>query len=486
MLKQIILALSLVCFAMANVNAQPKPAHAKPETSSITGFWSACIDLGPVQVPISISLSQNPQGNLTGHFYCTDQGLTDVILEELSFENGLLSFEVKTLHANFRGTLNGAELSGRFTQSKIPFPVIFKRTTGVPAPLNRPQEPMAPFPYQVEEVSYESKEANAILSGTLTLPDSTGPFPAVLLIAGSGPNDRNETLFGHKPFLVLADHLTRCGIAVLRSDKRGVGKSTGDYEMATTQDFAEDVLAGVRFLKSRPEINSTHIGLVGHSEGGLVAPIVAAKSSEVAFIVLIGGPGVTGEEILYEQAALIERSMGMSEELIARESKLSREMFAIVTKEHEPLTAEAQLKDLIAAYLTNLPEILKNEVTEKFNEQEYSFHTQAAIDQINTPWFRYFLTYDPATSIKKVKVPVLAIIGELDLQVAPHQNLPPIARALEEGGNTDFTLLELPKHNHMLQVCKTGSLAEYAEIEETMSPIALKIMSDWIQSKTQK
>lgn len=334
-----------------------------------------------------------------------------------------------------------------------------------------PQEPKGAIPYIEEEVKYLNSAADVTLAGTLTLPRSEKPFPAVLLIAGSGPNDRDETVFGHKPFLVLADHLTRQGIAVLRVDKRGVGQSTGTYSQATTEDFASDVVAGVEYLKTRKEVDAKQIGLIGHSEGGLIAPMVSVKSKDVAFIVLMAAPSVTGEEILYAQEAMLSRVMGVPEEKLRHQLDFQKQILTAILHESDLKKADKLLREIIAKELAHLPQA---------ERQTNVAVLEAQIKRINTKWFRYFLTYDPSTSLKYLKIPVLAINGELDCQAPSKQNLPVIAKALQEAGNRNYTIIEFPKVNHFLQTCETGSILEYGKIEETIAPVILNAISDWI------
>ena len=302
------------------------------------------------------------------------------------------------------------------------------------------------------------------LAGTLTLPKGNGPFPAVVLVAGSGPNTRNEPILGHQLFLVLADHLTRQGIAVLRYDKRGTGQSTGDYAKATTMDFADDVQAAMAYLKTRKDIDPRRIGLIGHSEGGLIVPIVAARDPSTAFIVMMAGPGVNGLDILLEQGRLIAKAMGMTDAKIAESSALRAQLFDIVRTEKDPAAAEVKLRAAFAplAKAQALPDSA----------------VEAQIRQINTEWFRAFFDYDPAPTLRQVRRPVLAINGSLDLQVPPAQSLPAIRAAL--AGNPDAEVDELPGLNHLFQTAKTGGVGEYAQIEETISPLALDTMTRWI------
>ncbi|MFZ4100066.1 MAG: alpha/beta hydrolase family protein [Chlamydiia bacterium] len=339
----------------------------------------------------------------------------------------------------------------------------------------RPQEPKGAVPYDAEDVKYSNLTADVVLAGTLTLPRSGKPSPAVLLIAGSGPNDRDATVFGHKPFLVLADHLTKKGFAVLRVDKRGVGQSTGNYGISTSEDFASDVLAGVEYLKTRKEVNAEQIGLIGHSEGGLIAPMVAVKSSDVAFIVLMAGAGVTGEATLYAQEALISRAMGVAEGQIGRQLDLQRQALSVIKGESDLERSEKLLREIVEKQLVNLP---------KEEQRTRADVMEAQIKRVNSKWFRYFLTYDPKTSLKHLKTPVLVLSGELDTQVSPKQNLPVIAKILEEAGHRNYRIIEFPSLNHLFQTCESGSILEYGEIEETIAPIVLETLSGWIVEAT--
>lgn len=343
---------------------------------------------------------------------------------------------------------------------------------------NRPQQPIPPFPYFVEEVSYGSSEIS--LSGTLTLPTTTGPFPAVILIHGSSRLDRDETILGHKPFLVLSDHFTRHGIAVLRFDKRGVGKSTGNYDNATIEDFCDDVATGVEYLKLRPEIIRNQIGLVGHSEGGIVAPMLAAKSSDIAFIVLLAGTGVNGEEILCEQGRLLHRKDGVDEEMIAIDTHIRKIFTGIVTKETNRDAAREQIHEALAKFVSELSENQKTWV------KSHSTATEEMIKRFNSPWGHFYFSYEPSTALRHITIPTLVLNGELDLVVSPKQNLPFIEKALKEAGNKDYTIIALPELNHAFQTCEIGTWDEYEQIEETIAPSALKIMTDWILERTTK
>ncbi|MBA2503122.1 MAG: alpha/beta hydrolase, partial [Pyrinomonadaceae bacterium] len=422
-----------------------------------------------------LKVAQAADGSLTSTLDSLDQAATNLPVDTITLDGARVRFEMKRLGAIYEGTLsaNKSEIVGEWKQGPTTLPLTFKRTAK-PLVLNRPQEPKKPYPYAEEEVAYENKTDGVRLAGTLTLPRSQKPVPAVLLITGSGAQDRNETVFGHKPFLVLADYLTRRGIAVLRVDDRGFGRSTGKFITATSENFVTDAAAGVEFLKTRKEINPKQIGLVGHSEGGMIAPMLAAKSADVAFIVLMAGPGLTGEEILYRQAALILKASGATDEAIAKNRTGQERYFAVIKGERDNTIAARRIREISAELEVGMTE-----------EQKKALRSSDAQTQFMlSPWFRYFLTYDPRPTLRKVQIPVLAINGERDLQVPPKENLAAIAEALKAGGNKDFTTVELPRLNHLFQESKTGNVDEYGKIEETFSPAALQLISDWILKRT--
>jgi pimeloyl-ACP methyl ester carboxylesterase len=341
----------------------------------------------------------------------------------------------------------------------------------------RPQTPQQPFPYSEREVSYVNEIDGAQLAGTLTVPQGAGPFPAVLLITGSGPQNRDEEILGHKPFWVIADHLSRNGIVALRVDDRGVGASTGDLANATTEDFAGDALAGVRFLAEQPGVNAAAVGLIGHSEGGIVAPMVAAESDAVAFVVLLAGPAFPGSELMVMQLEAVQRAIGRPEENIARQSVVQRRLLELAGAGADlPALTEA-VAELTRIQVSALPEAQRPST----EDLEPAIEAQAA--QLMAPWWRFFITFDPRTALRKVRCPVLALNGSLDTQVPAAANLSAIREALQEAGNPDVTIEELEGRNHLFQAARTGSITEYADIEETFSPRALELITEWIRSR---
>ncbi|MBU1036114.1 alpha/beta fold hydrolase [bacterium] len=458
------------------VSAQQQVAPA----SGIEGIWEGKLEAPGVELRIVFKISKGPDGTLTATLDSPDQGVTGIPVEEVIFKDNTLRLEVKSVGGIYEGKVSEDFLviEGEWKQSGQTLPLTVKRVDKA-VEILRPQVPKKPYPYIEEELVYENKEAGITLAGTLTLPLGKGPFPAVLLITGSGPQDRNETIFNHRPFLVLADYLTRQGVAVLRVDDRGVGKSTGDFSQATSEDFALDVLAGIEYLKTRKEINPKQIGLIGHSEGGLIAPMVAVKSPDVVFIVLMAGTGLTGEEILYLQSDLISKAMGVNEEEIAKSRQFNEKIFSVIKEEEDNEIAKERLRQMVMAYLAELSEEEKNRI----GVSEESLKAQ--LQNLLSPWSRFFLTYDPKPTLSKVKCPILAINGEKDFQVPPKENLSAIEEALKAGDNKNFTIKELPDLNHLFQTAQTGLPSEYAKIEETISPNALKLIGDWILEQTQ-
>jgi hypothetical protein len=371
----------------------------------------------------------------------------------------------------FRGKLADGRITGTFWQSGGQFPFSLGREQ-IPQPA-RPQEPEPPFPYRSEELTFRSGEVT--LAGTLTLPPGEGPFPAALLVTGSGPQNRDEEVFGHRPFLVLADHLTRAGIAVLRVDDRGVGGSTGSLATVTTADLVGDARAGVDYLRGRGEIDAERVGLIGHSEGGIIAPMVAVRGEDAAFVVMLAGPAVPGDELITLQLERIFRAAGVDDDKVQQIRAAQGELLAAIRAESGEEPVRAKLRELIRLQLEATSGTAPDEET-----------LAATLEQnadIASPWFRFFLGHDPRPTLRKVDVPVLALFGELDLQVPADQNLPEARKALAESGSGDVTVESLPGLNHLFQPAQTGSPDEYYGIEETFSPIALRKITEWILAR---
>ncbi|WP_020470540.1 alpha/beta hydrolase family protein [Zavarzinella formosa] len=460
------LFLCLLLLAAPGFAEEPKKEAPKKEsTNPIIGNWLGTVKFGPIELRLGFRITSDKDGKLTAKMDSFDQGAMNLPVETVTFEKNVLTLKLPPFKIGYTGELqpDNETIKGDFEQG-LKIPMELKRVEKMPS-LLRPQNPKKPYPYDETEVAFDSKAAGVKLGGTLTTPKGDGPFPAVVMITGSGPQDRDETLMGHKPFLVIADHLTRKGIAVLRFDDRGVGKSTGDHSKATSMDFAEDAAGAVAFLKTRKEIGK--IGLMGHSEGGLIAPIVAAKNPEIGFIIMMAGPGLPGDEILIAQSAAILKGAKM-EKAGPQTKELQTKMFAMIKKDAE----EKEVLAVVDEYVKSLPE--------KEQKEFKNIGGVARMNQVTTPWFRAFIKYDPRPTLQQVKCPVLAFNGELDIQVIPKENLTEIEKALKAGNNPDVTIKELPKLNHLFQTAKTGMVNEYGQIEETIAPVVLDMVTEWI------
>ncbi len=456
--------------------------QAQPSGPNLAGTWMGTLNVG-MQLRLVFHVSADSSGGWTATLDSPDQGAMGIPMDAVVVNGDSVRLDLAAAMAHYEGVVAGPDtLDGKWVQSGRALPLLLGRTVGTPD-YSRPQEPKPPFPYTAVEVTFENPRADSVtLAGTLTLPEGPGPFPAVVLVTGSGAQNRNEELLGHKPFLVLADHLTRTGIAVLRYDDRGVGGSTGHFAEATSEDFASDALSAVEFLASRDDIRPDAIGVAGHSEGGLIAPMVAAQSDQVGFIVLLAGTGMRGELILYDQGALILMANGATDEQIETNRVNQERLFHVVMNEPDPEAAAAELRPLMGERIDEMtPEELEQSGITPENRAQV---IEQQISQINGAWFRYFLSFDPVDVLRKVKVPVLAINGSLDLQVPATANLAAIQAALQEAGNEHVTTVELEGLNHLFQTAVSGSPTEYSSIEETMSPRALGTISDWIVKTT--
>jgi uncharacterized protein len=453
------------------------PAIVGPEQ-----VWEGKLEVGAgLALRLVIHVGKTKDGTLVATMDSPDQGAKGLKVDTITLDKEKLALEMKALASKYEGKLDakGDEAKGTWTQAGRKFPLNLKKVSKA-SEVRRPQTPKPPFPYKSTDVTYKNEAGKVSLAGTLTVPKGKGPFPAVILISGSGAQDRNETIFEHRPFAVLADALTKRGVAVLRVDDRGVGGTTGSTMKSTTQDLAGDVLAGVAFLKARSEINGRKIGLMGHSEGGIIAPLVASRSKDVAFIVLLAGTGLPGDEIINLQARAISLVMAekSDEPKVLRQLELQKRLLQVIRNEPDDTKLDAKIKAMLAEFKAKASESERKEL----GDIDEAVGAQSKI--LHSPWFRFFLTYDPRPALAKVRCPVLVVIGEKDLQVPPKENLAEIGKALKQGGNSKATLKQLPGLNHLFQTCKTGAPAEYTQIEETIAPLALKEVGDWVVSQT--
>lgn len=371
----------------------------------------------------------------------------------------------------------GAETAeGTFSQAGSTFLVELSRITdpNETVELPRPQMPKPPFPYTEREVTYTSPVDGVTLAGTLTIPEGDGPHPAVLMLTGSGPQDRDETIMGHKPFLVIADHLSRRGVAVLRVDDRGVGGSGGDTMQTTAEVNVKDAIAGVEFLKSQPKVDASEIGLIGHSEGAWIAPIAASRSKDVSYLVLLAAPGVSGRELILMQRDAVRAAVGVPPDQRQREREKHMELLDAIER--------GASDEVIADALRTLARLERGQASDV---EEYAERiTQAQTPMVTSVWFRDVLSLDSRPALRTLNIPVLVLTGELDLQVPPDENMPQIRGALDTAGNTKSKLVTMPGLNHLLQRARQGLPGEYVMIQQTISPDVLAMMTEWIQERT--
>jgi uncharacterized protein len=436
---------------------------------SILGKWKGTLSVQGFKIEMILNVS-NENNRLVVKMDVPMQGAYDIAADTASFEDNRLRVDFKRPEAVYKGKLEEDSLyiTGYWYQGGQQLELDLVPADSLTGKINRPQEPLKPYPYYEEDVIFQNQKAGINLAGTLTLPSKEGMYPVVIMITGSGANNRDEAILGHKPFLVIADYLTRQGIGVLRVDDRGVGKSGGDISKATSADFASDVMAAIDYLESRKEVNKSKVGLIGHSEGGMIAPMVASQRKDVAFIVLLAGPGLKGSDLMIMQNAALAKASGFDEQYVKDISEMNRKCYSVVCSEITDSLKEIELKKIMGDLGMEAAQL--NQV----------------IDNMLSPWMNYFLKFDPQPYLKKTKCPVLAINGEKDLQVAAKENLAAIEKALKLGGNKNYTAKALPGLNHLFQHTESGFPSEYGTIEETFAPEALKIIGDWVKEVTKK
>jgi pimeloyl-ACP methyl ester carboxylesterase len=464
---------AVTLLAVGMLAAGQVQAQAAPQ-----GRWTGAILVLGSELGMTVTFTAADSG-LSATMDIPQQSAKGLRLQKVSYEAPAVHFELMGGPglAVFDGTLEGDSITGSFVQSGVQGTFWLRPDTGKASAAPAAAEPAPePVPYAEEEVTFSHDDVT--LAGTLTIPEGSGPFPAVVLITGSGAQNRDEELLGLRPFRWLADHLTRHGIAVLRYDDRGVGGSSGSVQSATSEDFASDALAGVHLLEGRSEIAPQAIGLIGHSEGGIVAPMAAVRSPSVAFIVLMAGTSVTGEDILYAQAEAILRANGASEEQIRIERQVQEALFHAVHTDEGWEEARQMVEDQARAAIENLPDSERAAITDI--DSFVKTRAQQQILVVRLPWFRFFLDFDPATVLEQVGVPVLALFGEKDLQVPPEVNIAPMRAALERAPTTDYTIEVIPGANHLFQEAVTGSPNEYATLKKEFAPGFLELMTDWI------
>ena len=452
--------------------------------TNFTGIWNGSLKIAG-ELHLVLHITQSADGTYSGTLDSPDQNVTNIKCDKVIVQTGLpgsstLSFSIDKLKVSYTGKLlNDSTLSGTFTQG-VNIPLDFHRSimAYVAKQINHPQTPKPPFPYKTEDVTYTNNSLQ--YGGTLTTPQGRGKFPAVLLITGSGQQDRDETIFGQKPFAVLADALTRDGFVVLRVDDRGIGNSTGNFATSTTADFVNDVNASVDYLKTRSEVNDKKVGLLGHSEGAMIAPVVASQRKDISFIILLAAPGVKIIDLMAEQNAAVLKSVGVDATIADNFKPVYTQIVTIINNAPDTATAKENLIQYINDWYSKSDAATLNALGFKSADDVQSY-VHDLIAEYSNPWFKYFLQFDPQpylTELKKVKV--LALNGSRDIQVVSQQNLPAVKSALLQGETKTFETKELPGLNHLFQTCHTCTVAEYGQLEETIAPVALQTITDWL------
>lgn len=421
---------------------------------SATGNWTGEMAAGGATLHFRVHLTQNG-----GTWESVDQGATASVKSiQVTGQTVLVDLGAAKFDGIFRN--GGDQIQGKFKQGPAEMPLTLKRFAGEFTAPKRPQEPVRPFPYTEEDVQVNGP-GGIDLAGTFTRPKLGGPFTTAILLSGSGPQDRDEALMGHRPFLVLSDSLTRAGFAVLRLDDRGTGKSKGIFAKTTYADKTADVQAAVLYLKSRKDVDATRIGVIGHSEGGTIGPMAAAESKDIAFVVMMAGMGVPGVDLLKQQGIDVTRAAGATEEMVAKQVEVQGQFFIIYRE-------------------AKTPEEARKRVHEKFGDNP---QVNAQIKAMESVTFREILALDPRPVLRNLSCPVLALNGSLDTQVSARQNLPAIAAALAESKSRDWQVMTLPGLNHLFQTAKTGGPSEYLQIEETIAPVALRAVNQWLTER---
>jgi len=467
-MKAIKITTLLLAFSIANAFSQ-----------DLSGVWHGIAKTPDKKEIIFVFLFEKIEANYSTTMAVPTFNVSGIKPKLTTLTDGKLTIDGSELGIQYKGNWNKAtkNFEGIYTEGAMKLNLnLIKGNPDMPK-LNRPQEPVKPFPYYEEQVTFDNTKAGISLFGTFTRPAKIEKYPVVILISGSGRHDRDGSMMTHRPFLVLADYLTRNNIAVLRYDDRGFGESTGDFSNATTADFAQDVLSAVHYLKSRSDINSNQIGLIGHSEGGIIAPLAANQTSDISFIVALAATGIPGSEVAAMQAKTL-RPFPVPDEVLFAENV--RKSIKIATSDVELTAKKNALNAHNKAYLTRILKSLgaTDENILKFIEKE--------TETVLKPWSIYFYNYNPADEYEKLSIPVLSLNGSKDIQVNAAINQNAIRNALIKGNNDKFKVLEFENMNHLFQECTTGNINEYKEIEQTMSPIALKEISDWIFEIIQK
>jgi alpha/beta superfamily hydrolase len=448
------------------------------KSKKFVGNWEGKLNVG-IELRIVIHIKANGD-SVSSTLDSPDQNAFGFVANKTTITGNELYFEIRNLNASFTGKIeNDSIISGIFKQN-ADFELTLKKTNTLAAPPRRPQTPQPPFPYRSEDIEYDNANKDLHYGATITIPEGKGPFPAAVMITGSGAQNRDEEILGHKLFAVIADHLTRNGFIVLRVDDREIGKSTGDFKSATSEDFVKDVNTSLNYLLSRSETDKKRVGLIGHSEGGMIAPMVASQRKDIDFIILLAGPGEKIIDLMAEQNAAILRSSGISDTAIQQFIPAYRSIITAVITAKDSANAKLNAKAELAGWNKTASESVIKEMGFTAAESQTKY-IDAIVPVLYSPWFRYFLSFDPVPYLEKLKCKVLALNGDKDLQIISKSNLAGIERALKKSQSKKYEVKELSGLNHLFQHCKKCSLSEYGSLEETISPEVLEIMAEWLK-----
>ncbi len=449
------------------------------QSQEIPGIWSGKLAVGGgLSLTIVFKIDQDATGTLTGIMDSPDQGAFGIVLDKITYKDNILFINSDAVRGQYNATYSDSGwFNGTWEQGGYQLPLSMKKYDKVPE-IKRPQTPEPPFPYQVEEVTFDNKDAGITLAGTITRPEGEGPFPAVVMITGSGAQDRDEMIFQHRPFWVIADYLTRQGYVVLRFDDRGVGESGGDFSTATSADFATDAGAALDFLKSQNYTDKSKLGLIGHSEGGMIAPMLASNRDDIAFLVLLAGPAQPSSELMALQTKMVLESLNMNDKLVSAAVGVNKEIYNVLINEPDDKKATKKIKKLYKVHYKELTDNEKSSLGYNKNRLDQSIQT------LLSPWFRYFIAFDPMDYLPRVDCKILALNGTNDIQVPYKENLDVLKKLNGEKGN--ITTMAFPGLNHLFQKCTTCDVAEYARLEETFNEDVLKFILSWLDGNVKE
>ncbi len=458
-------------------------------SQNIVGNWNGNITVNGQSIPIVFHFFKDSTAKLNGKWDSPSQKAMNLPCSDVTINGDSIMVGLKIISGFYEGKfMNGDSIAGTWHQGQGQLSLNISRTDGETFKQpQRPQSPKPPFNYKVEDVTYSNDDKSIQYGATFTKPNESAnkKFPAILLITGSGKQDRDENIFDHKPFAVIADYLTKRGIAVLRVDDRGMGQTTGNFDTSSSEDFAKDVEAGIKYLLSRKDVDTKHIGLIGHSEGGMIAPLVAALDKDVAFIVMLAGTAVSGAVINDFQNVLPLKSAGVNDSDIQKYLDLHHALVKEATSAQNPDEYKSEVSKIYLNWRKNQSPETISDLIEGTDEQVIPV-LQSKYSTFHSKWWKFFLVHNPAKDLEKLSIPVLALNGEKDVQVDPKVNLPAIESALKKSKSKNYKTIELSGLNHLFQHCKTCTIDEYGEMEETFSPDALKIIGDWIESVVKK